>query len=200
MTTVDARNKPCPEPVLLTKKALEAGTEETVTVIVDNETSLQNVTGFAQSRGCAVKVTENDGLYSIEITRAGSASKTEEKTGGGVKEGTGGAGVLLITGDLMGSGDEELGRVLMTAFINTLPESKQLPEKMLFVNRGVMLTTEGSAVLDTLGKLEASGVRIFSCGTCLNFYNLKEKLAVGKVTNMYDTVDSLLTASKVVRI
>jgi len=192
MSTVDARNKPCPEPVLLTKKALEAAADETVTVLVNSETSLQNVRGFAQSKGRAVNVTEKNGEYSIAISPATSTTAAENRAVG--------AGVLLITGDLFGSGDEELGHVLMTAFINTLPESPTLPEKILFINRGVFLTTEGSNVLDALKQLEKKGIRLLSCGTCLKHYNIVDKLAVGKVTNMLDTVDSLLSSEKVVRI
>lgn len=106
----------------------------------------------------------------------------------------------MITSDQLGTGDEALGQLLITSFINTLPESKNKPSRMLFINRGVMLTTEGSRVLDTLMQLEAEGISIYSCGTCLNHYQLKEKLKVGSVTNMYDTVESLLGAEKVVRI
>jgi selenium metabolism protein YedF len=107
---------------------------------------------------------------------------------------------MLIASDQLGVGDEALGQLLIAAFINTLPEAKTRPMKMLFINRGVLLTTEGSRVLDSLQKLESNGVQIFSCGTCLNHYQLKEKLKVGKVTNMYDTVDSLLNADNVIRI
>jgi len=106
----------------------------------------------------------------------------------------------LIASDQMGSGDEALGQLLIASFINAIPEAAAKPAKMLFINRGVMLTTEGSRVLDTLQKLEQEGVQVFSCGTCLNHYQLKEKLKVGQITNMYDTVNSLLTAEKVVRI
>jgi selenium metabolism protein YedF len=94
-----------------------------------------------------------------------------------------GAVVLMIASDLFGSGDAVLGEALMIAFINTLPEASPRPAKMLFINRGVMLTTEGSRVLDTLQQLEREGVQLFSCGTCLNHYQLKEKLRVGQVTN-----------------
>lgn len=89
----------------------------------------------------------------------------------------------MIAGDLFGSGDAVLGEALMIAFINILPEAGPRPAKMLFINRGVMLTTEGSRVLDTLQQLEREGVQLFSCGTCLNHYQLKEKLRVGQVTN-----------------
>jgi selenium metabolism protein YedF len=108
--------------------------------------------------------------------------------------------ILLVASDQLGTGDEALGQLLITTFINTLAEAGPKPAKMIFINRGVMLTTAGSRVLDTLLQLEKEGVQIFSCGTCLNHYQLKEKLKVGQATNMYDTVHSLLTAEKVVSI
>jgi selenium metabolism protein YedF len=188
--TVDARNMPCPEPVVKTKKALEEITEGQITVLVNSTEAYQNVQRFAKSQGCDVKVLEKDGVFTLEIIKL----KSVEEKGPAV------SAVMLIASDQLGTGDEALGQLLITSFINTLPESKNKPSKMLFINRGIMLTTEGSRVLDTLLQLESEGVQIFSCGTCLNHYQLKEKLKVGKVTNMYDTVDSLLAAEKVVRI
>jgi selenium metabolism protein YedF len=190
METVDARNLPCPEPVVMTKKALERSMDGKLTVILNSSESNQNVQRFAKSQGCEVKVADKDGEYTLEIIKT---LKVIEKS-------TSVQTVMLITSDQLGSGDEALGQILIASFINTLVEAKNKPSKILFINRGVMLTTEGSRVLDTLLQLEAEGIQIFSCGTCLNHYQLKEKLKVGKVTNMYDTVESLLGAEKVVRI
>jgi selenium metabolism protein YedF len=190
MNTVDARNIACPEPVIMTKKALEKMVEGTLIVFVNSEEARQNVMRFAQNQGCGVKVSAKDGVSTIEITKGQQTVAPNVST----------APVLLIASDQMGSGDEALGQLLIASFINAIPEAAAKPAKMLFINRGVMLTTEGSRVLDTLQKLEQEGVQIFSCGTCLNHYQLKEKLKVGQITNMYDTVNSLLTAEKVVRI
>lgn len=188
---VDARNMPCPEPVVRTKKALDKITEGKITVLVNSPEANQNVQRFVKSQQCSCQVSEKDGEFTLEITKEAQIQ---------CQCGRGDAGILLVGSDRFGSGDEELGQILITAFINTLPEAQDRPSKILFINRGVMLTTEGSNVLDTLQTLEKEGVEIFSCGTCLNHYELKEKLQVGKVTNMYDTVDSLLAAEKVVRI
>lgn len=190
MNTIDGRNMPCPEPVVRTKKALEEMTGGQLTVLVNSPEGCQNVQRFAQSQGCDVKVIEKEGVFTIEINKIRQA---EEKDRASVD-------VMLITGDQFGSGDEILGSLLMTTFINTLADATPKPARMLFINRGVMLTAEGSRVLDTLQQLEKEGVQILSCGTCLNHYQIKEKLRVGQVTNMYDTVNSLLTAGKVVRI
>jgi len=190
MNKIDARNLPCPEPVIMTKKALENATDGKVIVILNSTESNENVQRFAKNQGCSVQVSEDGGVYTLEITKVqANAEKCSTVST-----------VMLIGSDQLGTGDADLGQLLITAFINTLPESYAKPSKMLFINRGVMLTTEGSRVLDTLLQLEKSGVQIFSCGTCLNHYQIKDKLKVGKVTNMYDTVDSLLTAEKVIRI
>jgi selenium metabolism protein YedF len=191
METIDARNLACPEPVTRTEKALKKIKKGRLTVMVNSTESCQNVQRYAQSEGCLVKVNEKNGEFSIEIEKASDAATVKLKN---VEI------VILITGDQFGTGDEDLGKLLITTFINTLVDAQSRPSKMIFINRGVMLTTEGSRVLDTLQQLEREGVQIFSCGTCLNHYQMKEKLMVGQVGNMLDTANSLLSADKVMRI
>lgn len=106
--------------------------------------------------------------------------------------------VLLITADSVGRGDDELGRILMRSFLKTLKESPELPGTALFLNSGVFLTTEGSPLLDDLAALTQAGVEIYSCGTCLDFYNLRDKLRAGSVGNMAMTVARLMSADHVV--
>jgi len=199
---VDVRGLPCPRPVISTKKALEEIEEGTIIVLVDNPESKENVRRFANSQGCKVNVEEKEGVFYLEITK-GHHDETEKRSEVEVKEefkGAINADVVCITTDRFGTGDEELGEILMKAFLNTLWDYQPRPAKLLFINSGVMLTTEGSEVLEALKLLEKEGVKIFSCGTCLDYYGVKEKLRVGKVTNMYEIVDALLTAGKVVNI
>ncbi len=190
MIEVDARGLPCPRPVVETKKALEEIDQGTITVLVDSSESRENVKRFAQSQGCQVEITERDGVFHLSIVKGQSVQVEMKQT----------SDVVLITSDRLGTGDERLGEILMKAFLNTLWDYEPRPAKLLFINDGVRLTTEGSEVLDALHLLEKEGVQIFSCGTCLEYYHLKENLEVGMVTNMYDTVDSLLTAAKVIKI
>jgi len=196
---VDARGLPCPRPVINTKKALEEIGEEKITVLVDSNESCQNVQRFAQSQGCQIEVREKDGIFYLDIVK-GQPVQIETKTGSPQVESRKSGDVILITSDVLGTGDRRLGEILMKAFLNTLWDAETKPAKILFLNDGVRLTTEGSEVLETLHLLEKEGVQIFSCGTCLEYYQLKEDLKVGLVTNMYDTVDSLLSASKVIKI
>ncbi|BAT71321.1 selenium metabolism protein YedF [Thermosulfidibacter takaii ABI70S6] len=191
---VDARGYPCPRPVLMTKEALEKIEEGVVEVLVDNEASKENVKRFAERQGCDVEVREEGRCFRLIITKGYTCELPlkEEKAETSDK-------VVLFLSDSMGE-ERELGQLLLRAFISTLKEASQKPSKLLFVNRGVFLTTEGSKVIDVLKELEGMGVEIYSCGTCLEYFGIKDKLKVGKVTNMYDTVENLLNADSVVRI
>ncbi|MDI6776600.1 MAG: sulfurtransferase-like selenium metabolism protein YedF [Syntrophales bacterium] len=193
---VDARGLACPLPVIRTREALAEVTEGTVTVLVDNPESRENVRRFAVSQGCEVVVSEGEGIFCIEITKppgeGGERARVEAIRAGG--------DVVCITTDRFGTGSEELGRILMNAFLNTIWDYHPRPTKLLFINAGVMLTTEGSEVLEALELLEREGVDIFSCGTCLGYYGIKDKLRVGKVTNMYEIVDALLSGGRVINI
>jgi len=191
MTEVDVRGLPCPQPVIKTKKALERIGEGVVTVLVDSSESCENVRRFAQSEGCQVELAEKGGVFYLDITKGTSRQAEPEKSGGVL---------ILVTSDRLGTGDKRLGEILMKAFLNTLWDCEPKPAKLLFVNNGVRLSVEGSEVLETLQMLEKQGIQIFSCGTCLEYYNLKEKLRVGLVNNMYATVDALLSATKVIKI
>jgi len=188
---VDARGLACPLPVIKTKKALEGIEEGDVTVIIERPEGSQNVQRYADSQNCPYKLEEKDGLYYIHIHK--EKTETDET----IKNSS---NVVLITTDRFGTGNEELGKILMKAFLNTLWDTSSRPEKILFMNDGVRLTVEGSDVLDALHLLENEGVEIYSCGTCLAYYELTDQLQVGQVTNMYETVESLLSSDKVIKI
>jgi len=187
---VDARGLPCPQPVINTKKALEEIEEGTITVLVDSAESRENVRRFAQSQGCQVEITERDGAFCLAIAKEGTGQTKSEKVND----------VFFITSDQLGTGDKGFGEKLIISFINTLGEAASRPARVIFANSGVRLTTEGSEVLETLRRLEQEGVQILSCGSCLEFYHLADKLRVGIVTNSYEVVDSLLSAGKVIKI
>lgn len=186
---VDARGLNCPQPVILTKKAMDEGGVSKITTIVDNTTALENVKKLANSQGYDTNVEEKDGQFHIHMSRLDEARGYLTENRDSI--------AVLITGSLFGKGEEELGGALMKSFVYTLSEVGEQIKHLVFMNSGVYLTTEGSPVLDHLSVLEAKGVEILSCGTCLDFYGLKEKLAVGRITNMYTAVDTLFSAAKV---
>ena len=190
MKTVDARGLPCPRPVIETKKALETIEKGSITVIVDRPDASENVQRFAKSQGCKVKVSQKEGIFRIAISKTKS-TQVEAK-----RDDT----VILITGDKFGTGDEKPCRVLMKSFLSTLCDSKAKPVKIILMNSAVKLAAEGSDVLEALLSLEEQGVEIFSCGACVDYYQLNNVLKAGKISNMYDAIQSLMSAAKVITI
>lgn len=193
MKKIDCRGLSCPQPVMETKKALEKMEEGIVEVIVDNTAAKENVSRFAKSQGCSVKTEEKDGNFHVKIKKGEVKKAAAEGEESNVKK-----AVVLITADQIGMGSEELGRTLMKAFLYTLTESSPKPEALIFMNSGVKLAIEGSPVLESLDKLEKEGVNILVCGTCLNYFEVKDKLKVGKVSNMYEIAEKMLNAEKVI--
>lgn len=193
MKTIDCRNMACPLPVVTVKRALEQAGGELLRVMVDDGAPRENVTRFATNRGFTVQETPVAGGYALEIAGQGTAIDH-------VSASKRGSTVMLIASDRLGDGPEELGRLLMKNFIITLIDVAEVPDRMLFVNTGVMLTTEGSEVLEALERLGNRGVEVLSCGVCLDFFHRKEKLAAGCVTNMFTIAESLMQAGAVVRL
>ncbi len=191
---VDARGLPCPQPVLLTRNALQES--DTVTTIVDSDTARHNVTRMAEKAGCTVQAEEReDGVY-LHIRRG---EPMPEAAPAPQPQPAGGPLVLVIPSEFMGRGEhDELGQILMRGFLHTLNEVSPLPDVIVFFNSGVKLVVEGSPVLDDLRTLADQGVQILACGTCLGYYGLKEKVAIGEVSNMYTIAETLLQAGKVV--
>ena len=202
MITVECRGEQCPIPVVKTIKAIgEMKEADTVQTHVDNETAVQNLTKLAESKGFAVKsekIEDKHFVVTMEVTAPGAAAAAEEPVVSCIPDRRGST-VYAFGTNVMGSGNDELGATLMKGFIYAVSQLEELPKTMLFYNGGVKLTTEGSASLEDLKSLQAQGVEILSGGTCLNFYGLSEKLAVGEVTNMYTIVEKLNGASHIVK-
>jgi selenium metabolism protein YedF len=198
MKTLDCRGLACPKPVIMTKKELEALPSGELEVIVDNIAAKENVSKFVKNIGYEFEVTEKDNLYYITIKKDGEA--IEETCNIMDFANTNKNLVILVGSDKMGFGDDKLGAALMKSYIYALTESEVKPSCMLFLNGGVKLTTEGSEVLDSLKQLEKGGVEILSCGTCLDFYGLKEKLCVGGITNMYTIVEKMNGATNTIKL
>jgi len=200
---VDAKGLACPEPVILTKKALDAHDE--VTVLVDNATALENVKRLASISGCAVDVTEGSGgIFRIDIkkgqgSRAACDASPEWTHPLGPPHALPGPTIFVIASGVMGHGNDELGALLMKAFIHTAIDLEHRPDMMIFYNTGVKLAAHDSGVVDDLKTLEEKGVRILVCGTCVNFFDLGGKIGAGTVSNMYDIAGALSTAGRIVK-
>lgn len=200
---VDARGLPCPQPVILTKAAMQEDQE--VMVVVDNTTAQENVTKMAEkSRASVTAEKKNDGIYlRILSSREGNSKPSDRQDPQDMPDSQGaveGPLVVVISSDTMGRGDDELGSILVRGFLYTLNEVEPLPDVLIFLNSGVKLTVEGSEVLEDLKNLADRGVTVLACGTCLGHFGLKEKLAVGEISNMYTIAETLLEAGKTVTI
>lgn len=186
---LDCRGLACPQPVLETKKALEKVPRGTVVVIVDNEAARENVRRFAERAGWAVEVEARGGDYYLTLTRGEAAPDAPEARGCAAAGGDSGQEarpVYFFTGNVIGQGSPDLGETLMKSLFTTLVNGEPAPAAVIFMNTGVYLSTEGSPVLDALRRLAAAGTDVLSCGTCLDYFGLREKLAVGRVSNMYE--------------
>lgn len=192
--TVDAKGLACPEPVIIAKKALEEFGD--IIVIVDNRTSVENVSRMGRSRGCGVEVKELAGGVS-EIHLVAGTGTARTAIPGAAKALTG-PSVFVLSQDRMGRGDDELGYVLIKAFLHTLPEIENLPDTLIMYNTGAKLAAEGSEVLGDLKKIEEMGVEILVCGTCANYFGLSGKIAVGKISNMYDIAGAMASSGRLV--
>ena len=238
---IDAKGKPCPQPVILAIRALDAlQAGETLQVQVDNEAAVENLKRMAQKKGAAADVKADGSCWIVEIVPAGApaaqsgaglsgavatgGAQSGAALSGGAQSGaalSGGAQsslsaeeqaqqicaapargpvIVAIGSAEMGNGDPKLGKILMKSFLYSLTQLDALPQTVLFFNGGVRMTTEGSESIEDLKALEAQGVEILSCGTCLDFYGLKDKLRVGGITNMYVIAQTMAEAGNVVKI
>jgi len=203
MIQVNAMGDSCPIPVVKTKNAVKELGESggVVEILVDNEIAVQNLTKMANQKGYAVK-SEKLGQDKFKVTMTvgeGERQAAETPAACAAPSAHRKNVVVAVSADVMGSGDGKLGRTLLQSFFYALGRQDELPRTILFYNGGACVTCEGSAALEDLKSLEAQGVEILTCGTCLDFYGLKDKLAVGEVTNMYAIAEKLTGAGLVVK-
>lgn len=194
---VNATGLACPQPVVLAKEAIEKN--ETVKVIVDNDTALENVQRLGAKLGCAVtSEKKNNGTFEILLARKAGAPLPAQDIPVSCETSPASSGpfVIVCAEDKMGRGNDELGSVLIRAFLDTLCMQKEKPDVIIFYNTGVKLTIQGSEVLDDLKGLESLGVKMLICGTCLNYFDVKDKLGVGVVSNMYDIAETMSKAGR----
>lgn len=192
---IDVRGLACPKPVINTKRELDKIESGIVVATVDNKIAKENILKLAKSLGCEVKIVKEEADFiSIEIKK-GENVIIEEKKDNYLDD-----TCVFISSDKMGTGNDELGNVLIKGFVYTLTETKPYPKNILLVNSGIKLSTENEATVENLKILEEAGVEILSCGTCLDYYGLKDNLQVGSMTNMYTIVDILKKSSNTISI
>jgi len=186
---VDTRTLSCPKPLIMTKKALSE-TEELVTVIVDNDISKENIETFLRDNNFNYKTIKEENVYKISIAgRLNSTIQKEQKRN---------SNIIAISSDSMGRGDDELGKLLMQGFINSIKDVNVLPSVIVFYNTGVKLVADNSVVIDSICELKELGTKIVVCGACVDYFDLKEKIKFAEITNMYSILEMFLSADKVI--
>ena len=199
MNEIDCKGLACPQPVVKTKKAIEAG-KLPLTIIVDNEVAKENVSRMAKKLGCSLTVESEGEIARIMVTRDGASmappKETKQKEDGKLPSGS----VVYISSETMGHGDDKLGSILIRGFLKTLMDLSPLPKSIIFLNGGVKLVVEeAEKTVPAIKALAEAGVDVMSCGTCLDFFEMKDRVAVGRVTNMYEIVETLAETTRVVK-
>ncbi len=202
MKIIDVRGKKCPMPLIETKKALkELGQNETLKVLLDSETSVQNVMRYLKDNGISAQQRKTGNEIEVLVNTSGQTGELTEVVPYCDPPVTAdNSYIVVFAKDRIGEGDNELGLVLAGSMLNTIREYDVLPQKIIFMNAGINLVLKGAPALIHLTELEKRGVEIITCGTCLNYFEKADQLAVGRVTNMYEILDSLLKAGKVINL
>jgi selenium metabolism protein YedF len=193
---VDARGKLCPEPLILTKKALgELDIGQTMKVLIDNETSRQNVERFLKDNGARSVCADDKGLFTLSVTKLQDEMPSPNAEEYCATPQPAKRHVIVISSDKMGRGPDELGAILMKAFINTIKDVDPLPSSIIFYSTGILLVVNGSPLVDPLRDLVAKGVKVLVCGTCADYFLKKNQVMVGTISNMYTILETITKAS-----
>ena len=199
METVNAFGLACPKPLMMAKAKIDEGARE-LSVHVDNEIAVKNVSRLAEKYGLNVAVETIEGGWSVNFSEGdGSVAAAAAPAAAAACTPAGCGYAVFIGKDHVGEGDPQLGYNLMKMAIYTLSESEDVPASVLFMNSGVKLVAgDEQQIIDSVNKLIEKGTEVLVCGTCLDFYGLKEQLKVGEVSNMYDILGRMQEAAKAI--
>lgn len=192
MKTIDTRGKLCPMPLIIFKREIKDATEgEHIEILTDNDMACQNLIDYINELGITPIKKEENGITKLSFTNSNTSCKIIEAVQNEY--------IVILNSDTLGKGDEDLGRVLMKAFVNTIENLDKMPSKIICYNSGVKLLIKGNDTANTLEKLhKVMGIQIMACGTCIDFYGLKEKLIEHKVVNMFNILDLQSKASNII--
>lgn len=202
MKVVDTKGLTCPAPLIKTRQALNEALEgESLQIVIDNATSLSNIRRFLKDNKLSSSEKEENAIWTITVNRGevmpvienieDYCSVSEERTGKNV--------VVAIASDKMGTGDDELGTRLINSFFKVLPLVQPLPSSVVFYNAGVKLAVTGSLAEEYLKEIEAKGVKLYLCTTCIDYFLLREKIKVGNISDMYQIINVLNEADLIIR-
>ena len=197
MREIDGRGLDCPAPVIKVKKAIESENLTDFRVLLNSDSSKENVSRLGKTLGFNLEVEEigdefvitmSRGVVQLKKSEVEPTSKNDSNT------------TIFISSEEMGMGSPELGKKLMISFIKTIKEAKPLPKKILLVNSAVFHTTKNDESITALKELDIMGVEIYSCGACLEHFGIMKSLAVGSVGDMLTTTEALFDADKVIKL
>lgn len=202
LTTINARGIGCPKPVIMAEEALSKIDEGTVEVIVDNEASVSNLSRFANKNGYYTENKKEENYWRVKIVKGYPCEiAPEQKETESIQQETlshqPSTYFLIVATDTMGK-EEELGKILMKAFFETMKVTRELPHTIFFLNAGVKLTTINEEFISIIKDVEAMGVEVFSCGTCLKHYDLESELKVGYRGTTNHIIEGLKDSKKTV--
>jgi len=200
MKIIDAKGLDCPTPVILTKKALDDDSIFEVVTIVDNEVAMENVKKLAKSLSYSVKTEGKEAGFEISIKKSEEPEILEEPIVIDKNVGNEKNVVILCASEYFGRGDQKLGSVLVNSFFYSLTEIDNPPKAIIFMNSGAKLALKDSKILDSLNELENKGCQILTCGTCLNYLNKEDELAIGEITNMYTATEMMTNSDNLISI
>lgn len=196
MKNIDAKGKACPIPVIMAKKEADSG-NSAFSVIVDNQTAVENLSRFGSNGGFQVKVREiSPEEFVVSLSKGGAGEISSPQAEAAAE--TGKTWAVFIGKKGIGEGDEEFSSTLMNMYLYTLTEADNIPDYILFMNKGVTIPTENEDASEHLKKLIKRGCKVLVCGACLNYYGLEKSLKAGEVSNMYSINEAMTEVDKVI--
>ncbi len=200
MQEVDGKGLLCPQPLILTRKALKSSQPgETLVIECDNKTAFQNIMTYLKDQSLSPSGSEERGIFKIEVLNHVVSTDPLRELASLDAASCSSAYVVVVSSERMGEGDPQLGTILMKGFLNALNEQPVLPTHVIFYNSGAKLVTHESGVISSLQTLEECGVEILVCGACVDFYDLKSSLAVGSISNMFTITETMAKTGHVVK-
>jgi len=200
MKIVNCKGLICPMPLIETKKAIkESSLGDDILVEIDNETSFKNLSHFLNDNGLPFEYTKEVSVYRISFKVNELKTKTETHKPEYKPKVNIGNYIIILSSNFMGSGDDDLGRLLLKGYINTIDQLENLPQEIICYNSGVILAIKGSDTAQSLKKIERQGVKISLCGTCIDYFGLKNNFEVGSVTNMLYIAEKLASDVRIVK-
>ncbi|MBI4684207.1 MAG: sulfurtransferase-like selenium metabolism protein YedF [Nitrospirae bacterium] len=200
---LDARGLGCPKPVIMADEELSKVNEGIVEVLVDNEASVSNLGRFASKNAFYSETLKEDGYWRVKIVKgypcevSETVSNQQSAVSSEVQEESKKGIFFVVSSDVIGK-DEELGKILMKGFFETMKVTKELPDTIFFLNAGVKLTSVDETIAVLLKEIEQMGVSMYSCSTCLKYYGIEDKLKIGQAGGMFILIEGMKDFKKTV--